>query len=126
VKKKLAWTGIWVLTIAIICFIAFRVRSAPIRDLYSQDRTGIPPFTSTQCRVDPEIEKLIARAQFDHLISPIPRWGRKLVFKEARFAAPNDIYLIFMPSGETENAIVYCCARESGRLLWKALWVRAA
>jgi hypothetical protein len=125
-KRRLVWTAACILTLLIAALITIRLSAAPVRDLYSQDRSQVPMFTSIECPIDRQIEKLIARAQFDYLVSPIPRWRGKLMFKEARVAAPNDIYLIFMPQGESENAVVYCCARESGRLLWKGLWVRSA
>jgi hypothetical protein len=99
--------------------------AAPIRDTYASAVAPIPTGWSEIPR-NAEVERLITRAQRDYLIAPIPRWRAKLVFTHAMVAPPNDLYLIFMPEGEAENAIVYCCAREDGKLLWKALWVRAA
>jgi hypothetical protein len=125
-KTRARLTAIALLSVlgVIISYVA--LTAVPVRDLYKDDRSTVPICDSAPYNTDVHVSALVRRAQIDYLLSPIPRWRGRLVFKEARLAAPNDLYLIFMPYGEAENAVVYCCARESGRLLWKALWVRAA
>lgn len=101
------------------------ITAAPIRDTYAN---AIPPIPENWTEVprDAQIDRLISQAQRDYWIRPIPRWRAKLVFAHAMSTSPNDLYLVFMPQGEAENAVVYCCSRENEKLLWKALWVRAA
>jgi hypothetical protein len=125
-KNRLRWSVIFLLSALALLIFYVALTAVPVRDLYKDDRSTVPVCDSAPYNTDAQVNALVQRAQIDYLLSPIPRWRGKLVFKEAHLAAPNDLYLIFMPAGEAENAVVYCCARESGRLLWKALWVRAA
>lgn len=123
--RKIWLLFVVLLAVFIVALLFFGLTAAPVRELYSQDRSNVPVSVLPEYTVDSQINRLIRRAKLDYFIAPVPRWRGTLIFKEARLAAPNDIYLIFMPKGEAENMIVYCCARESDRLLWKALWVRA-
>src|SRR4051794_6042176 len=89
-KRPARLTAIVLLSALAVLILYVALTAVPVRDFYKDERSSVPLCPSAAYDTDVEVRALVRRAQIDYLLSPIPRWRGKLVFKEARLAAPND------------------------------------
>lgn len=68
--------------------------------------------------VDCEMKRMILRAQFDYLISPMPTGRDRLLFVRAKENG-KILYLFFKPASISNTAVAYAYNASSRKALWK-------
>lgn len=112
---------VWLLVTCVIvfCGVYCYQKTAPVRSLPNSSFLRAARSTVS---LDDHMRDVIKRAQRDYFLHPAHvKSPRQIVFVEAVEAPPNDRYFVFTLKGDpAEYVVVYCVAKEDGRLLWKA------
>ena len=109
---------VWIASIATVywVFAATPTRQFSSIDWFAEEKPKLKAVT-----IDQSINAIVQRAQNDYLLHPLPNLRGKIVFSEAWAVDPEDVYLVFWPSGTPDIKIVYRCTRDGKRLLWKSV-----
>jgi hypothetical protein len=108
----------WILSIGAIYFVC---SATPTREFSSGDWFAAEKPRLKAVDIDQNINGMVQRAKNDYLLHPLPNLRGRIVFSKAWTVDPDDLYLVFWPSGTPDIKIVYRCARNEKRLLWKAV-----